>query len=194
MPLTLKLIGLSLIDERCLYDHNELVCVWVRDFTADFRAFLLRPRLPVPRCISAVSPHSPVLVSSADMLHATKRTLQMKHTWTKSISLLLRTLNIFAIIVFLDALAVSVSSRSMPRSSAGGHFFFLASLRAEETAAPLTSSHATQPGCGPHFKPSRAQMKSSEADSFPPSSSRLLPLRSCWDWRTGQWHGGQIPI
>lgn len=59
-------------------------------------------------------PHlSPVLVSSADMLHATKRTLQTKHTCTKSISLLLRTLNSFAMVVFLDALTVSVSSRSM---------------------------------------------------------------------------------
>lgn len=170
-------------------------CAWVHDYTADFWAVSLRPRLSMPRRISAVSPpsptpHSPVLVNSADMLHATKRTLQIKHTCTKSISLLLRTLNIFAIIVFLDAL--TVSSRSMLRSSAGGHFF--ASLRAEETAAPLASSHGTLPGCGPHFKPSRAQMESSKTDRvfvfcvcffFPPCLRRwedAFQLLGLVDW------------
>lgn len=62
--------------------------------------------------------HSPVLVSSADMLHATKRTLQMKHTWTNSISLLFRTLNILAMIVFLDGPAAS--SCSILRALFGG--------------------------------------------------------------------------
>lgn len=101
--------------------------------------------------------HSPVLVNNADMLHATKRALQMKHTWTKSISLLLRTLNILLSIVFLDALPVSVSSRSILPITVGGHFF--ASLRAEITAAPLASLHGTQRGCGPHARLTREQME-----------------------------------
>lgn len=165
--------------------------MWVQDYAADFWLAQLPLQPPVP----PVSPHSPVLVSSTDMLHATKRTLQMKHTWTKSISLRLRTLNIFAIIVFLDALAVSVSSRSMLRSSAGGHFFFIASLRAEKSAAPLASLHGTEPGRGPHCKPPRTKGDRSEAGRFLPPSSPL-PQRRCLSavCETGQWHGGQIPI
>lgn len=119
------------------------------------RMLLFRPRCIPPSCHSHT--HSPVLVNSADMLHATKRTLQMKQTWTNSISLLLRTLKIFAIIVFLDGHTVSESSRSMLRSSLGrGPLFSGASLRAEgKAAARLVSSHGVQPGCGPHFKSSK---------------------------------------
>lgn len=142
----------------------------LHDYTADLWAALLRPLFSTPRWIPS---HSPVLVNSADMLHATNRTLQIKQTCTNNISLLLRTLNIFAIIVFFEGVAVSVSCCSMLRTSAGGHF-----LRpwAEETATSLASSHGTQPGCDPHFKPSSAQMESSKADSFSPPSC----LR-CWD-------------
>lgn len=140
----------------------------VHDYSADLWAALLRPLFSTPRWIPS---HSPVLVSSADMLHATNRTLQIKQTCTNNISLLLRTLNIFAIIVFLEGVAVSVSCCSMLRTSAGGHF-----LRpwAEETATSLASSHGTQPGCDPHFKPSSAQMESSKAEGFPPFLSRML--------------------
>lgn len=91
--------------------------------------------VPSPLEPPDLPPHSPVLVNSADILHATKRTLQMKHTWTKSISLLLRTLNIFAMIVFLDGLAASSCSIMLRSSFPGGHFF--ASLRAKQTATPL---------------------------------------------------------
>lgn len=45
---------------------------------------------------------SPVLVRMLDMPHATNRTLQTKHTCTSSISLLLRTLNILAMMDFLE--------------------------------------------------------------------------------------------
>lgn len=89
------------------------------DQARSFARFNHRPQClpsppPPPPSSTTNQQHSPVLVSSADMLHATKRTLQTKHTCTKSISLLLRTLNILAMIVFLDALCVSASS---PRCS-----------------------------------------------------------------------------
>lgn len=171
-----------------------MVLMWqifgVHDYTADLWAALLRPLFSTPRWIPS---HSPVLVSSADMLHATNRTLQIKQTCTNNISLLLRTLNSFAIIVFLEGVAVSVSCCSMLRTSAGGHF-----LRpwAEETATSLASSHGTQPGCDPHFKPSSAQMESSKAEGFPPllvSDAEMMPF-SCPGLVNGQWQGGQIPI
>lgn len=87
------------------------MCMWMHDYTADFGDVSLPP------------PHSPVLPNTADMLHATKRTLQMKHTCTKSISLLLRTLNILEMIVFLDALGAS--SGSMLRIPIGRRPLFL---------------------------------------------------------------------
>lgn len=46
--------------------------------------------------------HSPVFVSNDDIHHAMKSTLQMKHTCTNIISLLLRTLNILVIMLFFD--------------------------------------------------------------------------------------------
>lgn len=54
--------------------------------------------------------HLPVFVSSTDIHHATSRTLQMKHTCTNSISLLLRTLKILVIIFFFDMLQLCSSS------------------------------------------------------------------------------------
>lgn len=54
--------------------------------------------------------HSPVFVSNADIHHARNRTLQMKHTCTNSISLLLRTLNILVMMLFLDILQFCSSS------------------------------------------------------------------------------------
>lgn len=89
----------------------------VHDYTAEFTAVPLRPPSPVSLS-SFPGSHSPVFVSSADMLHAAKRTLQMKHTCTKSISLLLRTLKIFAIIVFFETLTFSSWSMLAARPKA----------------------------------------------------------------------------
>lgn len=57
---------------------------------------------------------------SADIHHAKRRTLQMKQTCIKSISLLLRTLKILAITVFFDMVSLMSVSGSMVGCSGGG--------------------------------------------------------------------------
>lgn len=90
------------------------------------------------------------------MLHATKRTLQTKHTWTKSISLLLRTLNSLAMVVFLDAL--TVSSCSMPPT-----FIYIDRYTTRswelKLPTPLASTRRAHSGCVPHFKLSSEQKR-----------------------------------
>lgn len=64
--------------------------------------------------------NSPVFVRSADIHQAKRRTLQIKQTCTKSISLLFRTLKILAITVFFDIVPLVSASGSMVECSGGG--------------------------------------------------------------------------
>lgn len=120
-------------------------------YTAEFSAVQLRP--PCPAFISSFhGSHSPVFVRSADMLHAMKRTLQRKHTCTKSISLLLRTLKIFAIMVFFETLLFSSWSMAVARPNRD--FSSLPHCRREkrEELPVFAASHRIGSGRGPHFK------------------------------------------
>lgn len=119
-------------------------------------ALLHRRILSCPPCPTFLSSfpgsHSPVFVSNTDMLHAMQRTLQRKHTCTKSISLLLRTLKIFVIMVFFETLLFS--SWSMAAARPNGDLLSLPHCgRERRKVLPVfAASHRTGSGRGPHFK------------------------------------------
>lgn len=146
------------------------MCMWMHDYTADFGDVSLPP--PPLTCLAQHRRHAP---------RHEEDTADEAHLYEKHLPPL-------ANFEYLGDDCLLGRARRLVRLHASHPdrppATFFASLRAEETAAPLASSHGTEPGCGPHFNP--VQMKSSEEDVFSlPDAEKIS-----WD-STGQRHSGE---
>ena len=176
---------------------TSLVGLGVHDYTAEFLALWKRP--PCPAFISSFpSKHSPVFVSSDDMPHATNRTLQTKNICTRSISRLLRTLKILAIIVFFETLMFSswvmVAGRQTTTFCP-----CLAADRKDRRNCPVSRFTQNTLGTQDSFQVAWAQRGSSGADSLHvlPNFVQLLDCKnSVWKFRatTGNERAGNSEV